>query len=101
MGALRVFSGDRQRDSGVLPGDNSAPRRARAEAVQQGPAHSEDGLIHSGTFSERQIYIHGARRTRHRALHHIQKGKENLLSVIFLEIYIMKFCRFSQRILLR
>jgi hypothetical protein len=44
-------SGDRQRDSGVLPGDNSTTRRARAEIVQQGSTHSEDGLVHPRTFS--------------------------------------------------
>jgi len=44
-------SGDRQRNSGVLLGDNSATRRARAEIVQQGSTHSEDGLVHPRTFS--------------------------------------------------
>lgn len=70
-------SGDRQRDSGVLLGNNSATRRARAEVVQQGSTHPEDGLVHPRALPERKIYIHGARRTRDGAFHHIQEGKKS------------------------
>lgn len=84
-------SGDRQRDSGVLLGDNSATRRACAEIVQQGSTHPKDGLVYPRTLPERQIYIHGARRTRHGTFHHIQEGEKTLshvLNVTFFKIYI-------------
>lgn len=95
------FSGDRQRDSGVLLGDNSATRRAGAEVVQQGPTYPKDGLVYSRALPKRQIYIHGTRRTRHGAFHHIQEGEKTLRYMLYMlvfKIYIKlprKFCLFS------
>lgn len=89
--------GDRQRDSGLLPGNNSTTRRAGAKIVQQGPTHPKDGLVYPRTLPERQIYIHGARRTCHGALHHIQEGEKNpalhTLYVTFLQDARIKVSR--------
>lgn len=95
---VAFFSGDRQRDSGLLSGDNSATRRAGAEIVQQGPTYPKDGLVYPRALPKRQIYIHGTRRTRHRAFHHIQEGEKILLHMLVFKIYIKlprKFCHFS------
>lgn len=88
-----LFVGDRQRDSSLLLGDNSATRRTRSAAVQQGPPHPEDGLVYPGTFPECQIYIHGARRTRHGAFHHIQKGNNIVDQIIFYVILAQRYCQ--------
>jgi len=79
--------GDRQRDSGVLLGNNSATCRARAEVVQQGSTHPEDGLVHPRALPERKIYIHGARRTRDSAFHHIQEGKKASRNVMLFSFF--------------
>lgn len=83
-------SGDRQRDSGVLLGNNSATRRARAEVVQQGSTHPEDGLVHPRALPERKIYIHGARRTRDGAFHHIQEGKKAPRNITLFSFFFSK-----------
>jgi len=85
--------GDRQRDSGVLLGNNSATCRARAEVVQQGSTHPEDGLVHPRALPERKIYIHGARRTCDSAFYHIQEGKKASRNVMLFSFFFFFFSK--------
>jgi len=89
--------GDRQRDSGVLLGNNSATCRARAKIVQQGSTYPEDGFVHPRALPERKIYIHGARRTRDSAFHHIQEGKKASRNVMLFSFFFQKYIWYIAR----
>lgn len=70
-GGRRVRGGD-QLGSGVVHtrGDRPA-RRARAPAVQQGPAGAQVHGLSEGVVPQRQVHIHGSRRQSHRPLDHL------------------------------
>lgn len=52
--------------------------------MQQGPTYPKDGLVYPRALPERQIYIHGTRRTRHGAFYHIQEGEKTLYHIFYI-----------------
>lgn len=69
------FLGDRQRDSGVLLGDNSSTRGTGSSIMQQRSSNIENGFLHARTIPQCQIHFHGTRRPCHSSFHHLEKGK--------------------------
>ena len=70
-----------------MSGGDRKARRAGAPALQQGPAHPQDGLLRPRSLPQRQVHIHDQRRTRHRALHHIAKGNVLYTCLLFLYFF--------------